>query len=97
MRFIAAIISFVLAFGMIAYGIAQRTVLAEPASFTTSATTHSDATVTLIDSRALQSLPGRQKIDITGTGNVFAAYGRTEDVLAWVGKTKYNKIGRAHV
>ncbi len=92
MRFIAAIISFVLAFGMIAYGIAQRTVLAEPASLTLTATAHSTATVTLIDSATLQSLPGRQKIDITGTGAVFAAYGRTEDVLAWVGNTKYNRI-----
>ncbi len=93
MRFIAAIISFIIAFGMIAYGIAQRTVLAEPASITASATAHSDATVTLIDSATLQSLPGRQKIDISGSGNVFAAYGRTEDVLAWVGTTKYNRIG----
>jgi hypothetical protein len=91
-RFIAAIISFVLAFGMIAYGIAQRTVLAEPASVTASATAHSDATVTLLDSTTLQSLPGRQKVDIAGTGNVFAAYGRTEDVLAWVGTAKYNRL-----
>jgi hypothetical protein len=91
-RFIPAIISFVLAFGMIAFGIAQRTVLLEPANVTSTATTHSDATVTLVDSATLQSLPGRQKIDISGSGDVFAAYGRTEDVLAWVGNTKYNKL-----
>jgi len=93
MRFIAAIISFVLAFGMIAYGIAQRTVLAEPASVTTAVISRSPATVTLLDSATLQSLPGRQKIVITGEGNVFAAFGRTEDVLAWVGKAKYNRLG----
>ncbi|MES2172036.1 MAG: hypothetical protein V4479_15160 [Actinomycetota bacterium] len=92
MRFIAAIISFVLAFGMIAFGIAQRTVLLEPANVTSTATTHSDATVTLVDSATLQSIPGRQKLDISGNGSVFAAYGRTEDVLAWVGNTKYNKL-----
>jgi hypothetical protein len=92
-RFIAAIVCFVIAFGMIAYGIAQRTVLAEPASFTASADIHSKATVTLIDSKTLQSLPGRQKVDIAGSGGVFAAYGRTPDVRAWVGDTKYNRIG----
>ncbi|MCU1413151.1 MAG: hypothetical protein JWN80_491 [Microbacteriaceae bacterium] len=92
MRFIAAIVSFVLAFGMIAFGIAQRTVLLEPANVTSTVTSHSDATVTLVDSATLQSIPGRQKLDIAGTGSVFAAYGRTEDVQAWVGNTKYNKL-----
>jgi len=92
-RFIAAIVAFVIAFGMIAYGIAQRTVLAAPSTLTASVATHSPATVTLIDSKTLQSLPGRQKIDISGSSTVFAAYGRTEDVKAWVGKTTYNRIG----
>jgi hypothetical protein len=92
-RFIAAIVSFVIAFGMIAYGIAQRTVFAEPDSITATATLDSSATVTLIDSKTLQSLPGRQKLDISGSNKVFAAYGRTEDVLAWVGSTTYNRIG----
>ena len=93
MRFIAAIVAFVIAFGMIAYGIAQRTVLAAPSTLTASVATHSPATVTLIDSKTLQSLPGRQKIDISGSSTVFAAYGRTDDVKAWVGKTTYNRIG----
>jgi hypothetical protein len=92
-RFIAAIVSFVIAFGMIAFGIAQRTVFAEANSVTKSATTTSEATVTLIDSSTLRALPGRQDVTITGPGNVFAAYGRTADVLAWVGNTQYNRIG----
>src|ERR1700712_5309415 len=77
---------------MIAFGIAQRTVFAEANSVTKSATTTSEATVTLISSSTLRALPGRQDVSITGPGNVFAAYGRTADVLAWVGKTKYNRI-----
>ncbi|MBK4346146.1 hypothetical protein [Lacisediminihabitans changchengi] len=93
MRFVAAIVAFVIAFGMIAYGFAQRTVLAAPSTLTASVSTDSPATVTLIDSKTLQSLPGRQKIDISGSSTVFAAYGRTEDVKAWVGKTTYNRIG----
>ncbi len=93
MRFIAAIVSFVIAFGMIAFGIAQRTVFAEADSVTKSTTTTSEATVTLIDSSTLRALPGRQEISISGPGNVFAAYGRTADVVAWVGNTSYNRIG----
>jgi hypothetical protein len=92
-RFIAAIVSFVIAFGLIAYGIAQRTVLAEPNSVTASAVLTTDATVTVIDSKTLKSLDGRQNVDISGSDKVFAAYGRTEDVLAWVGDASYNKIG----
>lgn len=93
MRFIAAIVSFVIAFGLIAYGIAQRTVLAAPNSVTASAVLNTDATVTVIDSKTLRSLVGRQTVDISGSDRVFAAYGRTEDVLAWVGNASYNKIG----
>ncbi|MCU1515193.1 MAG: hypothetical protein JWO10_2283, partial [Microbacteriaceae bacterium] len=92
MRLIAAIISFVIAFAMIAFGIAQRTVFAEPDNITASAVTTSAAPVTLIDSSTLRSVPGRQGIDVSGADNVFAAYGRTEDVLAWVGKASYNTL-----
>lgn len=93
MRFIAAIISFVLAFGLIAYGIAQRTVLAKADSITASETLRTDATVTIIDSSTLRALPGRQNIQISGAKKIFEASGRTADVLAWVGDASYNKIG----
>ncbi len=93
MRFIAAIISFVIAFGLIAYGIAQRTVLAEADSITASETFTTKATVTIIDSSTLRSLPGRQQVQVSGSKKIFAAYGRTADVLAWVGDASYNKVG----
>ncbi len=93
MRFIAAIISFVIAFGLIAYGIAQRTVLAEADSITASETFTTKAPVTIVDSSTLKSLPGRQEIQISGARKIFAAYGRTEDVLAWVGDARYNRVG----
>ncbi|MHC5795611.1 hypothetical protein ACVXZ4_05575 [Lacisediminihabitans sp. FW035] len=93
MRFIAAIISFVIAFGLIAYGIAQRTVLAEADSVTASETFTTKAPVTIVNSSTLKSLPGRQEIQISGSKKIFAAYGRTEDVLAWVGDTSYNRVG----
>jgi hypothetical protein len=92
-RFIAAIVTFVIAFGMIAYGIAQRTILAEPDSITASTVVPNDATVSVISSKTLKALDGRQSVTIEGPDKVFAAYGRTEDVLAWVGKASYNRIG----
>ncbi|HAM27341.1 MAG TPA: hypothetical protein DCP11_11765 [Microbacteriaceae bacterium] len=85
--------TFVIAFGMIAYGIAQRTILAEPDSITASTVVSDDATVSVISSKTLKALDGRQSVTIGGPGRVFAAYGRTEDVLAWVGDASYNRIG----
>ena len=93
MRFIAAIISFVIAFGLIAYGIAQRTVLAEANNITASETFTTKAPVTIVSSSTLKSLPGRQEVKISGAKKIFAAYGRTEDVLAWVGDASYNQVG----
>ena len=93
MRFVAAIVSFVIAFGLIALGIAQRTVFVPPDHVTASTVLTTDARVTVIDSTTLKSLAGSQTVDLSGSKKVFAAYGRTEDVLAWVGKASYNKIG----
>ena len=93
MRFIAAIVSFVIAFMMIGYGIAQRTVLSGPDDITASTHVSADAPVMVIDGKALAAMPNRQKIKIGGASPVFAAYGRTSDVLAWVGDARHNKIG----
>ncbi len=93
MRFVIAIVLFLLAFLSIGYGIAQRTILAGPASFTSSVITASDAPITVIDGTALRAFDGNQTVTISGTKTVFLADGRTDDVLAWVGKTSYNKIG----
>lgn len=95
MRFIAAIIAFVIAFGMIAFGLAQRTIFADANSVTATAAIRTDATVTVIDSKTLRALDGRQNVQISGSKKVFAAYGRTSDVMAWVGDAGYNRIGFA--
>ena len=71
MRFIAAIISFVIAFGLIAYGIAQLTVLAEADSISASETFTTTAPVTIINSSTLKALPGRQEIQIGGAKKIF--------------------------
>ena len=93
MRFILAIVSFVLAFVLISYGVAQRTIFAGPDNVTAVASLTSDAPVTVIDSSVLRQHPGHQTITVSGARKVFAAYGRTDDVRAWVGNASYNKIG----
>lgn len=93
MRFIVAIVSFIVAFLMISYGIAQRTFLAEPDHVAATAELSTSATVTVIDGTVLNAVDGRQKVTISGSDTIFAAYGRTSDVLAWVGDAGYNKLG----
>ena len=92
MRFISAIVSFVLAFLLIGYGIAQRTILAGPDHLTASVTLDSRAPLTIIDGTVLDANKGHQTLDISGASKVFAAYGRTADVHAWAGDASYNKV-----
>ena len=92
MRLVLAIVSFVLAALMIGFGIAQRTVLATPDHITAAVTTSSDATVTIIDGATLNSFDRGQTVMAEDSGTIIAAYGRTSDVLAWVGDASYNQL-----
>jgi len=87
-----AIVLFLVAFLSIGYGIAQRTILAGPASFTAAVTTDSTAPITIIDGPALRAFEGSQSLTVSGSSNVFIADGRADDVRAWVGKTSYNHV-----
>lgn len=91
MRFVIAIVLFVVAFVTIGYGIAQRTILQGPAEFSTQVSTGS-APITVVDGAVLNALPGTQGVKIDGQGDIFLAYGRTTDVLAWVGDLSYNHV-----
>lgn len=94
MRFVAAIVSFVIAFGLIGLGIAQRTIFAEPDRVTSEATVEEPAPITIIDGAALNARDGRQKLEIGNSfdDQVFAAYGRSGDLVAWAGDTSYNHV-----
>lgn len=121
MRFIIAIVFFVVAVVGVGLGVAQRTVLAPPESVTSTVQLDSVATVTVIDGSALNAYDGRQTLTVSGgvvappgataapapeaepetedgeeqiaqTDRVVAAYGRTGDVLAWVGDARYTLV-----
>jgi hypothetical protein len=90
-RFVVAIVALVLAAAAIGLGVAQRTVLAGPASVSSSVVT-GDAPLTVIDAATLNSNAGTQSIEIESDGDIVLAYGRTSDVLAWVGDASYNEV-----
>ena len=92
MRLVFAIISFALAALLIGFGIAQRTVLKGPDHLTATVATTSEATVSVIDGATLNSFDHSQTVRLTDADTIFAAYGRTTDVLAWVGDASYNAI-----
>ncbi|NIJ04027.1 hypothetical protein [Frigoribacterium faeni] len=93
MRFIIAVVVVVLAAVMVALGFAQRTVFAPPSSVSSSvSTSSSEATVTVVPASALHGHEGRQAVSVDGADTVFAATGRTSDVLGWVGDADYNLV-----
>lgn len=93
MRLVLAIICFALAAALMGYGIAQRTILAGDDRLVATLTTTSDAPITVIDGSVLNSLDRKQTIAVSGAESNFAAYGRTSDVMAWIGDASHNVVG----
>lgn len=92
MRFVWAVAAFVLAALMIGAGIAQRTVLQGPRSETTAVSVSDDAPFVMIEGSVLTRLPGSQTLRVEGSGTVFASYGRTSDMKAWLAGTDYTDV-----
>jgi hypothetical protein len=91
-RFVIAIVAFILAAAAVGLGVAQRTILAGPDSVSSSVVTGA-APLTVVDAATLNANAGTQSIEVAGSGDIVLAYGRTADVLAWVGDAPYNKVG----
>ncbi len=92
MRFVLAIATFVVAALMIGLGIAQHTFLAGPDRITAATSSTGDAAYAIVDGKTLNAHPGLQDTVVRGDGEVFAAYGPTTDVVAWVGSSPYTRI-----
>ncbi len=92
MRFVWAVVAFVLATLLIGAGIAQRTLFVGPSSQEMTLSTSQPEAYTLIDSAVLRTQTGQQTLIIRGDGDLFAAYGRTADLEAWLSDTDYNSI-----
>jgi hypothetical protein len=85
-RFVIAILLFVVALVSIGLGVAQRTVLQGPDHLTAAVDVAGGTAFTVIDGSVLNAHPGTQLVDVTSTGSdpVFMSYGRTDDVRAWL-------------
>lgn len=92
MRFVWAVAAFVLATLMIGAGIAQRTVLQGPESESQSIEIDESVPYILIDGAVLNSHDGAQTLRARGDGTIFAAYGRTTDMTAWLGTSDYVSV-----
>lgn len=92
MRFVWAVVAFVLAAGLIGAGIAQRTVFMGPSSQEAAVAVDEPAPFVLMDGEVFREHPGAQTLEITGEGDLFAAYARTADLEAWLADTAYNRV-----
>lgn len=93
MRFVLAILAFAAAAVMIGFGIAQRTVFLEPDRISLGTVVEDEADYIVLEPEALAAQPGKQTITVSGAETVFMAYGRTEDVQAWLGDDSYVSVG----
>lgn len=92
MRFVWAVVAFVLAALMIGAGIAQRTVLVGPKTESQAIEVTGDAPYVLIDGAVLNSHDGSQTLRVQEPGQIFAAYGRTGDIEAWLARSDYTHL-----
>ncbi|MBS0025000.1 glycosyl transferase [Microbacterium paraoxydans] len=92
MRFVWAVVAFVLAAVLIGAGIAQRTVFMGPSSQQERVSIEEPAPFVLMDGDVLRTNPGAQKLAVSGEGEIFASYGRTADMQAWLSDSDYNHV-----
>lgn len=92
MRFVWAIVAFVLATVMIGGGIAQRTIFQAPETETLTMDTAASAPYVLVDGSVFASHPGAQTLRVEGDPGVFAAYARTTDLTAWLSASDFTRV-----
>lgn len=92
MRFVWAVVAFVLATVLIGAGIAQRTIFMGPSSEQARVQIDEAAPFVMVEGDALRSRPGAQNLLVRGDGDIFAAYGRVADMEAWLADTDYNRV-----
>jgi hypothetical protein len=91
-RFVLAIVSFVIGVLLVGLGVGQRTVFAPPTSIVAATSGTNSAPVTVVPGSVLNANPGYQRITVSGSGTVFAAYGKTSDVEAWIGDAEHTTL-----
>ncbi|MEI5583063.1 MULTISPECIES: hypothetical protein [unclassified Agromyces] len=93
MRFVLAILAFAAAAVMVGFGIAQRTVFLEPDKVSLGTVVENQAEYIVIQPEALAAHEGKQTITVSGGETVFLSYGRTDDVVSWIGEEPWVSVG----
>jgi hypothetical protein len=91
-RFVWAVVAFVLATLLIGAGLAQRTIFMGPSVQQVEISVDEPAPYLLVDGAVLREHSGQQTLLIRGEGDIFAAYGRTADLEAWLADASYNSV-----
>ncbi|MFM6974450.1 MAG: hypothetical protein ACKOXM_04870 [Agromyces sp.] len=92
MRLVLSIVSFSLAVIFLGAGIAQRTIFLQPGSVVETVSAPATTVYTVLGPSVLQQHSGAPTLSATGTGTMTVAYGRTDDVLAWIGAAEYTQV-----
>lgn len=92
MRFVWAVVAFVLATVLIGAGIAQDTIFKGPSAEQMELSVSEPAPFVLVDAEVLASREGLQTMIVTGEGDIFVAYGRTADMEAWLSDAEYTHV-----
>lgn len=93
MRLVLAIVSFCLAVVFLGAGIAGRTIFMQPVSDAQHVTATTEAVYTMVSADVLAQHTGTAEVTVKNDkGPVVIAYGRTDDMLAWIGKADYASV-----
>lgn len=92
MRFVLAIITFVIATTLIGVGVAQRTFLLPPGAVVATNSAPVTDAYAVIDSESLLANTGSQTLSLAGKGKVFFAYGQSADVAAWLDGSSFTRL-----
>ncbi len=92
MRFVWAVVAFVVAAVLIGAGIAQRTVFLGPTTEKVTVAENAITPYVVVDGAVFNRLPGGQSLVAKGEGDVFGSYAPTGDVLAWVSDKSFTHV-----
>jgi len=93
-RFIAAIVVFAVALVFLGTGIAFK-IFAGPRSVSESVTLAATAKYAVLDASVVNVRPGLQTVTLSGGKTNVVGYGRTIDVLSWIGESPYVSVTRS--
>lgn len=92
MRFIIAIGVLAIAAVLLATGVIQKAFFGGPEFETAEATLKPTAHYLVISGKSLGGRESAPLVTVSGTKSTFVGYGRTEDVMAWIGSDKYEAV-----